>query len=177
MTIEFILKIGELRPSGIKGSVQGHEFGRHQRLGLGQLSGTLPCPTSASLSAALSFSLPWRFLSTLPGPAGKGVPDVEGIGLSLRNSTCTCWGQTKLARSTFLWTPQSTRCWRGSLPLWRSCRRRAGEVRPCALGLLFHSVFLALHPDVSLPEMKKYKGEEKGRVLRPGFVPGAGLGI
>lgn len=31
--------------------------------------------------------------------------------------------------------------------------------------------------DVSLHEMTKYRGEEKGHVLRSGFVPSAGLGI
>ena len=31
--------------------------------------------------------------------------------------------------------------------------------------------------DVSLHEVKKYKGEEKGHVLRSGFVPSAGLGF
>lgn len=31
--------------------------------------------------------------------------------------------------------------------------------------------------DVYLHEVKKYKEEKKGHVLRSGFVPGAGLGI
>lgn len=41
--------------------------------------------------------------------------------------------------------------------------------------VLLHFPRFAL--DVSLHEVKEYKEEKKGHVLRSGFVPSAGLGI